>query len=124
MGEGSTASYKVKLNTKPSASVTVSVARSTSGTQDENLSVKTGSSLTFTTSNWSTDQTVTLQAAEDDDGDNGTADFKHTANGGGYGSVTGTVRATESDNDTRGFTFTPTSRLRGRRERPPATRSS
>ena len=109
VGEGSTASYKVKLNTKPSASVTVSVARSTGGTQDENLSVKTGSSLTFTTSNWSTDQTVTLQAAEDDDGDNGTADFKHTANGGGYGSVTGTVRATESDNDTRGFTFTPTS---------------
>ncbi len=107
--EGSTASYKVKLNTKPSASVTVTVARKTTGSQDSDISVKTGSSLTFTTSNWNTDQTVTLEAAEDGDGDNGTAVFKHTASGGGYNSVTADLTATESDNDTRGFTLNPTS---------------
>ena len=62
--EGSTATYKVKLATKPTASVTVTVARSTTGTQDSDLSVKTGGSLTFTTDNWDTDQTVTLEAKE------------------------------------------------------------
>ncbi len=105
VAEGSTATYEVKLATKPSASVTVTVGRSTSGTHDADLSVKTGGSLTFTTSNWDTDQTVTLEAKEDDDGDEGTADISHTASGGGYGSVTGTVTATEDDSDTKGFTF-------------------
>ncbi len=103
--EGSTATYTVKLATKPTASVTVTIARSTTGTQDADLSVKTGGSLTFTTDNWNTAQTVTLEAKEDDDGDAGTADIAHTASGGGYGSVTGTVTATEDDNDTKGFTF-------------------
>ena len=107
--EGSTASYKVKLATKPSDDVTVTVARKTTGTQDSDISVKTGSSLTFTTSNWSSDQTVTLQAAEDNDADNGTAVIGHTASGGGYGSTTADLTATESDNDTRGLTLDPTS---------------
>ena len=107
--EGSTKSYKVKLTTKPSASVTVTVARKSTGSQDSDISVKTGSSLTFTTTNWSTDQTVTLEAAEDNDGDNGTAVIEHTASGGGYSSVTAELTATESDNDTKGFTLNPTS---------------
>ena len=104
--EGSTASYKVKLATKPSDDVTVTVARKTTGSdQDSDISVKTGSSLTFTASNWSSDQTVTLQAAEDNDADNGTAVIEHTASGGGYGSTTADLTATESDNDTRGLTL-------------------
>ena len=107
--EGSTTDYKLKLATKPSDDVTVTVARKTTGTQDSDISVKTGSSLTFTTSNWNSDQTVTLQAAEDHDGENGTAVIKHSASGGGYGSVTAELTATESDNDTRGFTLNPTS---------------
>ncbi len=103
--EGGTADYTVKLATQPSGSVTVSVARKSGNDQDADLDVKTGSSLTFTASNWSTNQTVTLEADEDEDGDDGTAKFAHTATGGGYGSVTGEVTATESDNDTKGFTF-------------------
>ena len=51
---------------------------------------------------------MTLEADDDEDGDNGTAVIKHTAAGGGYGSVTAELTATESDNDTRGFTLNPT----------------
>ena len=104
VAEGSTADYTVKLNTEPSAGVTVTVARKTSGTQDSDISVKTGSSLTFTTDNWDTAQTVTLQAAEDNDGLNGTAVIVHSASGGGYGSETAELTATEADND-RGVTL-------------------
>ena len=105
--EGGTATYTVKLATAPSASVTVTVARASTGTPDTDLSLSAGSPLTFTTTNYSTAQTVTLSAAEDDaDGLDGTAAFGHTATGGGYDSVTGTVTATEADND-RAFTFTP-----------------
>ena len=56
---------------------------------------------TFTTSNWNSDQTVTLEAGEDHDGDDGTAVIRHTASGGGYGSVTAELTATEDDNDTK-----------------------
>ena len=107
--EGGTASYKVKLATQPSDDVTVSVARKSGSGQDTNLSVKTGSSLTFTTSNWNTDQTVTLQAAEDNDAANGTAVFEHSASGGGYDDVDADITATESDNDTPGITLSVTS---------------
>ena len=108
VNEGGTASYKVKLATQPSANVTVTVARKSGNDQDTNLSVKTGGSLTFTTSNWNTDQTVTLQAAEDHDHANGTAKFVHTAEDGGYDDVTAELTATESDNDTAGITLSTT----------------
>ena len=107
--EDSTATYTVKLATKPSSNVTVTVARKTGNDQDSDLSVKTGSSLTFTTSNWNTAQTVTLQAAEDEDGENGTAVIEHRASGGGYNSVTAELTATEDDNDTKGLTFSSSS---------------
>ena len=111
VAEGSTAKYTLKLATQPTAGVTVTVSRQAGG--DASLTASTSNSddkLTFTTGNWNTAQTVTLSAAEDDDGENGTATFAHTATGGGYGSVTGgSVAATESENDTKGFTFNPTS---------------
>ncbi|GAA2778725.1 hypothetical protein GCM10020219_057570 [Nonomuraea dietziae] len=49
--EGGEASYEVKLSKQPAAGVTVATSR-TSG--DADLTVKSGASLTFTTSNWST----------------------------------------------------------------------
>ncbi len=107
--EGSTKDYKVRLATKPSDDVTVTVARKTTGSQDSDISIKTGSSLTFTTSNWNTDQTVTLEADEDHDGEDGTAVIKHTASGGGYGSITADLTATEDDNDTKAFTLSSSS---------------
>ncbi|MFA4948200.1 MAG: T9SS type A sorting domain-containing protein [Candidatus Krumholzibacteriia bacterium] len=68
--EGSTAQFRVRLGNQPPANVSVSVSR-LSG--DEDISVQSGASLVFTTSNWNADQTVVLAAAQDDDSRDGTA---------------------------------------------------
>ncbi len=98
------ASYKVKLSHKPGANVTVTLAESTtSPNNDTDITVKapTGKSLTFTPDNYSTAQTVTLQATDDTDKLQGKRDIIHTASAtGGYSaSVTATLTATEIDND-------------------------
>ena len=103
--EGRTASYSVALATQPSATVTVAVSRSSG---DSDLTVMPAS-LTFTTVNWFVSQKVTVSAAEDNDILDGEATISHTAAGGGYGSVTSDVTATESDNDSPALSFTRTS---------------
>ena len=107
--EGSTASYKVKLKSQPTGNVTVTVARKSGG--DTNLTVDTDpnttgnqDTLTFTSTTWNTDQTVTLQAAEDNDNLHGSAVFTHTASGADYTEPGATLTATtltavEHDND-------------------------
>ncbi|MFC6084309.1 glycoside hydrolase family 6 protein [Sphaerisporangium aureirubrum] len=90
--EGGTASYTVRLAIAPTASVTVT---NTAGSGDTNITVSSGASLTFTTSNWQTPQTVTLAAAQDSDSTNGTRPI--TVASSGLTSVT--VTATESDDD-------------------------
>ncbi|MGA5305701.1 glycoside hydrolase family 48 protein [Nucisporomicrobium flavum] len=57
---GKTATFKVSLSKAPSSSTSVSIAR-TAGATTVSASPAT---LTFTTANWSTPQTVTLTAAE------------------------------------------------------------
>ena len=96
--EGATATYAVKLGKAPSANVTVAIARNTSG--DTDLSVNPAS-LTFTPSNWDTEQTVTVSAAEDTDNTNGSASFTHTASSTdtGYDGLTASVVVTEDDNE-------------------------
>ena len=68
-GDADGASYTVKLNSQPAGDVTVTV----SGHADTDLTLGgttlTNDELTFTTENWSTAQTVTVTAAEDDDAD-------------------------------------------------------
>ena len=56
-------------------------------------------SLTFTTSNYSTAQTVTLSAAEDDRHDYNVLKIIHTASGGGFQGVIASMTATVDDND-------------------------
>ena len=109
--EGGTKSYEVTLNSQPTANVTVSVARKSTGIQDQDLSVQSGALLTFTTQNWSTPQTVTLAADEEGsrsggrssdpyDGEDGSAVFTHTVSGGNYDNVgVAELTATEADND-------------------------
>ena len=67
INEGGSDTYTVALNTQPSADVTVTISGHT-GT-DVSLSGQTLTSdeLTFTPDNWSTAQTVTVNAGEDDD---------------------------------------------------------
>ena len=99
--EGSTAVYTVKLSAAPTASVTVSIAEGTGADEDADITVSNPSSksLTFTTDNWSTAQTVTLAAAEDNDSITGSREINHTASNGGYNGVTAKLTATEVEND-------------------------
>jgi hypothetical protein len=92
VNEGGTGTFTVRLQSAPTANVTVTT---TAGTGDNDLTVTGGASLTFTPSNFSTPQTVTLSAAEDADNTNGTRPF--TVASTGLTSVT--VNATEVDND-------------------------
>ena len=108
VAEGGDATYKVRLDAQPAGTVTVAVARKATGSQDADLSVKSGSSLRFTTGNWSTGQTVTLAAARDDDHADGRAVFEHTPSGGGYGAAQkAELTATEDDDDTAAIVLTP-----------------
>ncbi len=92
--EGSTNSFNVHLTLQPNATVTVSVYRVSGG--DSDLSIQSGSSLVFTTTNWETNQPVTLRAAEDDsDWISGTATVRCFA----AGMADVDILVTESDND-------------------------
>ncbi len=91
--ENGSGPYSVKLNAQPSANVTVNL--SVNG--DSNISVSPAS-LTFTSSNWSTAQTVTISATTDADLANGTATISHAASGGGYNGKSKSLTAYEIDN--------------------------
>ena len=114
--EGSTATYTVRLDAKPTSAVTVTIARAGGGDTDLTIAdtdpgtTGTQNTLKFSTTNYATARTVTVSAAEDDnDVIDGTATFTHTAAGGGYGNVSApTLAATETDNDT-GIVLTPSS---------------
>ena len=110
-GDTGGASYSVKLSHKPGANVTVTLGESTtSPNNDTDITVKTPTSktLTFTPNNYSTAQTVTLQAAADADTVEGVRDIIHTANGqkSGYSDVKATLKATETE---KGIVFSSTS---------------
>ena len=80
VNEGSTATYTVELATKPGGDVVVQLSVAGSGVTVDTDGVMTGAQdrLTFTAADWSTAQTVTVAAAQDDDGDPGSATITHT----------------------------------------------
>ena len=103
VAEGGTGTYTVKLATAPVASVTITVANRGRSNDDVSLTVNP-SSLTFTTNNYGTAQTVTISAAEDLDSINGTAAIIHTATSGDsdYSNLAiDNVTVTENDNDSQ-----------------------
>ena len=106
VNEGGTNTYTVVLDTQPTATVTVTILDPT-----DNADVTANpASLTFSTSDWATAQTVTVSAAEDDDAAQDTATVTHTVSGGDYGAITAQdVAVTVTDNDTPGVTVTPPS---------------
>ena len=95
-GTGRTASYKVKLATKPTGAVTVAVSSGTTTAATVNKS-----SLSFTTTNWNTDQTVTVTGVDDsiDNNPDRTATVGHRASGGDYGSVSKNLTVTVTDDE-------------------------
>ena len=102
--EGSSNRFSISLTTQPSENVTVTVEQS--GTSNSDISISPAS-LTFTSNNWSTAQSVTVNAAEDDDTINDSATLRLTASGADYGSVTGSVSITVNDNDSPGLLVDP-----------------
>ena len=82
VGEGNTVSWRVRLNTEPTGDVTVTVASPDAGA----VTVEPAE-LTFTTSNWGREQTVTATAEEDDDFSDETVSITHDAANGGYDTV-------------------------------------
>ena len=106
--EGGSGSYTVKLAAQPTSNVVISVTAS--GNTDVTASPAT---LTFTTSNWSTAQTVTVRAAQDDDAVDDTAAIAHavdaaqSANEYDNVNIAG-VAVTVTDDDTAGATVSKT----------------
>ena len=109
VGEGASNTYTVALAALPSGGVTVRITSDNSDvTIDDTDGMMTGdqNTLTFTTTDWSTAQTVTVRAAEDDD-DNGvddTATLTHTIDGATeYDNLSDpTLPVTVTDNDDAG----------------------
>ena len=98
VAEGASASYTVALTSRPTGPVTVTVG----GTDGTDLSV-TENTLTFSTTNWNTAQTVEVTAGQDDDAVEDTATLTHGASGGDYASVSKALTVTVTDNDTPGL---------------------
>ena len=106
--EGSDKTFTVKLNTEPDNDVTVTISSRDAAVTTvslDSLTFTKATSLTFTTSNWDSEQTVTVRGVEDD----GAADNNTTITFGvsGYGSVTtaAPVVINVEDDDERAVTI-------------------
>ena len=98
--EGGSKTYQVQLATEPTGPVTVSV--DDADTTDDIRVDKTA--LEFTIADWNTAQTVTVNAAADEDAQDDTGTIDHGVTGADYetNSVTAaSVEVTVNDRDTR-----------------------
>ena len=106
VNEGGSATYTVALATQPSAAVTVTVASdNTDVTADTSTTTGIQTTLSFSTTNWNTAQTVTVAAAGDSGSADETATLTHTATGGDYASVTRTVFVAVQDDEQTGTDY-------------------
>ncbi|XZN92083.1 MAG: SBBP repeat-containing protein [Microcoleus sp.] len=101
---GANGSYRVKLNTQPTAPVTINLA---TGTQIQPITA-----LNFTAANWNVAQTVAVKAVDDNlvEGNHaGTIVHTSTSTDTNYNTITiPAVSVAITDNDTAGFSVTPT----------------
>ena len=107
VNEGETGEYGLSLSTLPTAPVTISVSN-----PDASAVTLSATSLTFTTDNWNSVQTVTVSGVEDTDVNDETVQLTHTATSTdpGYNGGTVTISAvavTVDDDDTAGVTVSP-----------------
>ncbi len=111
--EGSSGSFKVRLDTRPSAVVRVRLTQPSN--PDVIADVDTAAEgiqtdLFFTPSNWNTPQTVPFSVAEDDDAiDDSASSIAFAASGGHYDGVTGSVSISVTDDDNAGLIFSSVS---------------
>ena len=93
--EGS-ASYTIRLNSQPTQSVEIDIG--TTGNNRSALRV-TPYTMQFTESNWSTPRTITVEASEDPDGDDGDAQINHEADAAEYAGIAAVLPVTITDID-------------------------
>ena len=110
-GEAAVASsYTVKLNSKPTDTVTVTIGGANSAVSLSGATLSNTNTLTFTTSNWDTAQTVTVTPVEDANGTGETITLTHIQSGGDYtGIAADSVTVNVTDSDTRNVVLSPTS---------------
>ena len=102
--EGENATYTVVLKSEPTHDVRVTI----NDPIDNTKVTADPPSLTFTSSDWDTPQTVTVSAAQDEDGANESATVTHTVGGGDYASETlQDVTVTVDDDETTSVTIDP-----------------
>ena len=95
--------FTVKLATQPTANVAVTLS---SG--DTMVASVSPATLSFTTSNWNTAQTVTVSGVNDADSTNEDVTVSLSALGGGYAGKTASVSVTVTDDDTANLVVDPT----------------
>ena len=107
--EGGSATYTVVLGMAPTSDVSVAIANRGQTGDDASLTASP-TTLTFTSSNWSTKQTVTVSAAQDTDTTDGTAVFTHTATStdSSFNNIVANLTVTEDDDDTIGLMLSKT----------------
>ena len=95
VAEGSTAAYQAVLAAEPTADVTVTLTST-----DPEAATTRPATLDFTTAEWNTAQTVTVEAVVDDDGSNEAVGILHTATIGGDDYFLGLRIVLVADSDT------------------------
>ena len=108
VSEGGSATYTVVLDAQPASDVVIGVTKS--GSPDVTVSPAT---LTFTSSNWDTAQTVRVSAAQDADAANDAAAIAHAVDASRSadeydGATIAGVTVTVADDDTAGATVSET----------------
>ena len=105
LDEDTSSEYHVALSSQPTATVTVSLTASNGVTLDV-------SSLSFSTTDWSTQQKVTVTAADDADAADGAATITHALAGGDYQGLSAVEMTVNiRDNDMRNVVISATSVL-------------
>ncbi len=103
--EGMTATYTLRLTTLPTGPVTVTVSSDNADVPadvDGDAGNGAQATLTYSTTNWNTGQTVTVRAADDDDAVDDAVTWTHDPSGANYDGVTNVALAfTVNDADTR-----------------------
>ena len=108
---GGTATFTVRLNSQPTANVTIGLTSS-----DTTEGTVSPASLTFTTANWALPQTITITGVDDSVADGNIAytivTAAATSTDTKYNGLNAAdVSVTNTDNDTAGITANPTSGL-------------
>ena len=106
IAEGGSDSYRVVLTSKPSHEVTVTINHGGDADIDSDLD-----RLTFSSSDWKQEKTVTVRAAQDDDARDDTATLSHSvaSTDGDYNGIgVSQVEVTATDDETAGVSITPT----------------